>query len=152
MGAGRPQGFTTALTDIDTAAQEFLGTIRFDYNATYKYVKFSGTTAVAVGDFMCYVVTDHTLGTVDGANSALPAGVAMAVHASGSVTYGWIQIRGVATLSTAPGGTLAAGSSLTNAGATAPALTVAAPTATAVAVGILVTATSPYVADLMCPN
>lgn len=118
----RITGFTTALTDIDTTAQEPLGTIRQDVNHDYKYVKFSGTTAVAVGDFVCYVLSDTAGQTVDGANSAVGAGYAVAVHASGSVTYGWIGIRGVFAMSTTFAPTPVAGDPLTNTGAAAPAI------------------------------
>jgi len=102
----RITGFTTALTDIDTTAQEPLGAIRDDVNHTYKYVKFSGTTAVAAGDFVAYVTTDANYQTVDGAATILGAGVAVAAHASGSVTYGWMQIKGVAVTTTAITATL----------------------------------------------
>jgi hypothetical protein len=151
--AQRITGFTTALTDIDTTPQEYLGAARNDVAHTYKYVKFSGTTAVAVGDFCCYVLTDTNAQTVDGANSAVGAGVAMAVHASGSVTYGWIVTRGVATLSTTFAPTPVAGDPLTNTGATAPAIGAiasgAAETSHVVATCLVV---SSKIALLSCPE
>jgi hypothetical protein len=125
--------FKAALTDVFTpgtgAAAEALpqqvGTIREDLNAVYKYVEFTGTTTIAVGDFLCYVLADDTdipLYRVDGANTALGAGVAMAAVASGTIQYGWIQIEGPATLSTALAGSPAAGDELTTNGETAPAV------------------------------
>jgi hypothetical protein len=72
---GSAQAFKAALTDVDTTAQVPLGMIRYEDNKVYKYVKFSGTTVIAVGDVLCYVATDTTLQTVDGANTALGAGV-----------------------------------------------------------------------------
>lgn len=136
MAAGRAQGFTTALTDIDTTPQEFLGMIRFDYNRAYKYVRYNGTAAVAVGDVSYYVLTDLNTNTVDTVVSAIGAGVAPAVHPLGSVTYGWIQIRGPAVMS----GALtsgAAGNALTAVGATTPSLAIpAADTSLVVAVSI----------------
>ncbi len=120
---GLKQTFKSQLGDNDSTNQEDLGAIRYDENKVYKYVKFSGTTAVAVGDFVCYVLSDTTGSTVDGANTALAAGVAMAVAASGSVSYGWVKIKGVATLSTALAGSPAAGDQLSTNGATAPAVT-----------------------------
>jgi hypothetical protein len=125
MGATRTMGFTTALTDIDTAPQEYMGAIRDDYKTSYKYVKFSGTNAVAAGDPVCYVISDTTFVTVDQANSVNGAGIAMAAHASGSITYGWIQIKGLSgAITTLTSGT--AGQSVTNTSASAAALKVTA--------------------------
>lgn len=151
MGAGRIQGFTTDLGDIDTTPQEYLGAIRMDYNADYKYVEFSGTLAVAVGDFCCYVITDVTLSTVDGTNSVLGAGVAVAAHPIGSVTYGWLQIHGVATMSTAVGGTPSEGNKLTNTSASNAAMTKAT-AETDVCYGIYIQAGPPILVSLTCPN
>lgn len=120
---GSPQSFKAALTDVDSTAQVPLGMIRYEDNKAYKYVKFSGTTVVAVGDVLCYVTTDTTGLTVDAANTALGAGVAPAAVPSGAVAYGWIQIRGMATLSTALAGTPAVGDGMTTAGAASPAVT-----------------------------
>jgi hypothetical protein len=149
----RITGFTTALTDIDTTPQEYLGAARNDVSHTYKYVKFTGTTAVAIGDFVCYVLTDPLAQTVDGANSAVGAGVAVAAHASGSVTYGWITTRGVMNLSTTFAPTPVAGDPLTNTGATAPAIGAiaagAAETSHQVAVCLVV---STKTALLQCPE
>lgn len=125
MAAGRASGFTTALTDIDTVPQEYLKAIREEYNASYIYVRFSGTTAVAAGDPVCYVITDTTFSTVDQANSVNGAGVAMAAHAAGSVTYGWIQVAGLSIpITTLTSGT--AGQAVTSTGAGNGALIVAA--------------------------
>jgi hypothetical protein len=125
MAAGRPQGFTTALTDIDTTPQEYLGVIREEYKASYKYVRFSGTLAVAAGDPCCYVITDTTFVTVDGTNSVNGAGIATAAHPAGSVSYGWIQVAGLSNpITTLTSGT--AGQPVTNTGAGNAALVVAA--------------------------
>lgn len=121
------QVFVTALTEVDNQAYDVPGDIRAENGNFYKYVKFTGTTTVAAGDVMCYVSTDTTQTTVDGANTAFGAGVAMAAVASGTVQYGWVQIKGTATLSTAFAGTSpAVGDSMTTNGASAPAVTVAA--------------------------
>jgi hypothetical protein len=117
------QVFVTPLTDDAAVAGDALGDIRMEGNSLYKYVKFSGTTVVAIGDVCCYVATDTGDQTVDGANTAFGAGVAMAAHGTGSARFGWIQIKGLATLSTALAGTPAVGDSMTTAGATAPAVT-----------------------------
>lgn len=125
MAAGRASGFTTALTDIDTAPQEYLKAIREEFNASYIYVRFSGTTAVAAGDPVCYVITDTTFGTVDGANSVNGAGIAMAAHPSGQVGYGWIQVAGLSIpITTLTSGV--AGNQVTNTGAANAALKIAA--------------------------
>lgn len=118
--------FNSAINVSDDLVQrDPLGAVRFEGDGRYKYVKFTGTTAVAVGDFVCYAVASDgfTETVVDGANSALPAGVAEGVHSLGAVTYGWIKVQGLSTLSTALAGTPAAGDLLTSAGATAPAVT-----------------------------
>lgn len=128
---GSPQQFKAQLSDVDSTAQEPLGQIRYDQNRVYKYVKFSGTTTIAVGDFLCYVTSAGATDTatiVDGANGGtlVGAGVACAIVASGAVAYGWIQIKGLCTLSTALAGSPSIGDQLTNDGATAPAITTAA--------------------------
>lgn len=120
---GSPQAFKAALTDVDSTAQVPLGMIRYEDNKVYKYVKFSGTTTVAAGDVMCYVASDTTNQTVDGANTSLGAGVAAAAVPSGAIAYGWIQIGGVATLSAALAGSPAVGDGMTTAGAAAGAVT-----------------------------
>jgi hypothetical protein len=144
------QGFTTAVTDIDTAPQEYLGAIRFDYNAAWKYVRFAGTVAAAVGDVVTYVLSDQTMTTVDVAVGAVGAGVVPVAHPAGSVTYGWVQIRGVVTLSTAFGAG-AAGNGLTSVGAAIRAVTVAA-AVTNVGVGFIVNVTAPIVMYAMFPD
>ena len=137
MAGGLYQVFKSALTDVDSTAQDTLGAVRYDGNGTYKYVKFSGTTTVAAGDVVCYVATDTTDQTVDGANTNFGAGVAMAAVASGSVAYGWVKIKGVVTLSTAYAGSPTVGDQVTTAGAAAPAVTKRT-TANAQSVGVVV--------------
>ncbi len=110
------QTFHAGLTDVDTTAQVPLGAVYELDNKAYKYVKFSGSNAVAVGDLVGYVAsggaTDAMI-TVDGAVGSCPAGVAMAVVATaGGVQYGWVQIRGVAVSSAAIAGGAAAGQKL----------------------------------------
>jgi hypothetical protein len=94
--------------------------LREDDNKVYKYVKFTGTTAIDAGDFLCYVTyaTDPTLTVVDGANggSLVGAGVALATVASGAVAYGWIQIRGVSVLEEAFANSPSIGDALTHDG------------------------------------
>ena len=123
------QVFVTALTDVvpaSQASQDSPGDLRIENGKVYKYVKFTGTTNVAAGDVVCYTTAADGV-TVDGANTANGAGVAMAAVASGSAQNGWILVEGLVTLSTAFAGTSpAVGNNVTTAGATAPAVTKAA--------------------------
>ena len=109
---GQKQVFATALTDVyynSTFWKEAPGTIRVENNATYKFVAFSGATAVAAGDVVGYVAaaSDGNAQIVDDLSTTLAAGVAMAAVAagtktSGAVAYaqGWVQIKGLTALST----------------------------------------------------
>lgn len=118
------QSFQTALTDVWATQYDALGDIRIENGKVYKYVKFSGTTAFAAGDALCY--TDNTCTIVDAANAAVGAGIAVAANAA-LTGFGWIQIGGLATLNQAIGGTTpAAGNVLTNTAAAAKVLTKAA--------------------------
>jgi len=114
------QAFHANLADLDTTAQVSLGSIYELDNKRYKYVKFSGTTAINVGDVLCYVSSDQNLQTVDGANTAYGAGVAINAVGTGTVLYGWIQITGIAVMSQTAAGSPAFGDYLTTSGATAP--------------------------------
>lgn len=117
------QVFHANLSDLDTTAQVPLGAIYELDNARYKYVKFSGTTAIAVGDIVCYVAagSDGNEQIVDGANTALGAGVALVAVGTGTVQYGWIQITGLTAVSTTVSGSPAFGDVVTTNGMTAPA-------------------------------
>lgn len=143
------QVFKPAIGDLDLTAQASLGTIYELDNKRYKYVKFSGTTAITANDFCCYVVSDELNQTVDQANSVLGAGCAMASLSTGTVYYGWIQISGLVTLNVA----LDAGSdgdALTNNGATAGTLR-AIDAHAEPQVAIAIDASDKQVC-LMCPN
>lgn len=113
--------FHAALTDVDTTAQVPLGAVYELDNKRYKYVKFSGTTTIAVGDFLCYVVagSDGAEVIVDKGNTAFGAGTAVAVVPSGAIAFGYIQISGLCVLSGAPAGAPAFGDNLTSAAAAA---------------------------------
>ena len=116
---GQKQTFVTNITDYNTINRDGLGTIRVENNAIYKYVQFTGTTAVAVGDVVCYVAPagDGQAVIVDKANTTMGAGVAMVAVPSGAVAYTWIQVKGMAIVSgTVPGTN---GQALTTQGATA---------------------------------
>lgn len=139
---GAKQIFRTGLTDVifytaatQTVAWDLPGTIRYENNAVYKYVIFSGTNTIAAGDVVCYVAyaSDGTLTVVDHANTEFGAGVAMAAVAAGSAVSGavgyasgWIQIKGIATLGNALGGSPVLGQPLTTHSATAGEVTLVA--------------------------
>lgn len=119
--------FHPALTDVDSTAQAPLGGILEEANKVYKYVRFTGTTAIAVGDALCYVASagaTDTMTNVDKANTALGAGIALAVVPSGAVAFGFIQIKGLSAAITTVAGSV--GNSLTPVGAANGALAVAA--------------------------
>ena len=112
--SGIKQTFVTKLTDVNSTAQEPLGSLRFEGNKVYKYVKLSNVTAavaVAAGSLIAYlaatgyathtVVSDNT----DADSAVFAAGVTQAVAAGALLTdyYLWIQIKGAATLDTAVG-------------------------------------------------
>jgi hypothetical protein len=117
--------FHAALTDVDSTAQVPLGAIYEVDNKRYKYVRFSGTTAIAIGDVLCYVAagSDGSEVIVDKANTAFGAGVAVAAVPSGAVAFGYIQISGLCVLSGAPAGAPAFGDLCTTAGAATGAVT-----------------------------
>jgi hypothetical protein len=120
MVQGIKRVFRTALTDTKTTDFEQVGTIRFEGNKVYKWVQFSGTTAVAAGKVVCYLATagaDLLETVVDGANSVIGAGIAQAAVAAGTVMFGWIQVTGPCVFAGTVTG--AAGAGLSTNGATA---------------------------------
>lgn len=111
--AGLKQTFVTKLTDVNSTAQEVLGSLRFENNKVYKYVEIKNTTATVAGvagDCVAYfaatgygnnrVVLD--LSDAD-ATVAFAAGILCGTITGtlGVSEYGWIQIKGAATLSIA---------------------------------------------------
>jgi hypothetical protein len=103
--------FQTKLTDTSTSDLEGVGTLRFEGNKIYKWVKFNngaGNVASVAGGFAYYYAVSKngaSLGyensevTMDFTDGLIGAGVFQAIIADAS--YGWIQIRGPATLSIA---------------------------------------------------
>lgn len=115
--SGIKKVFVTGLLDSVSDDKEGVGCLRREGSKSYKWVKFTGVLAVVAGDFVSYAdVVDLT--TVDKTTAAVGAGVAMAAHAAGVASYGWIQTEGVATLAAAIAGAApAAGNAVTNTGA-----------------------------------
>lgn len=103
--------FATSLTETSTIDLEGVSTIRRDGNSTYKWVQFNngaGDVASIAGDVAYYygVSGDAVTGgyengvvTMDRTDGYLGAGVFQAIIAD--LSYGWIQIRGPATLTQA---------------------------------------------------
>jgi len=102
--------FATKLTDVSTTDKEGIGCLRFEGAKVYKYVKYHGGSGpvAAVAGNACYYHGDDayaldacevTSDLTDAAAVPIAAGVLQAVIPTGS--FGWIQIKGVATLTTA---------------------------------------------------
>ena len=117
------------LTAIDTVAQFKLGTIAGDIETTgpqkmYKYVQYNAATAavagvagevtyyatVAIGDATATIVTSDLSDSDE-----VGAGVLQASLTDDA--YGWIQVKGIATLTIALDGTPGDGGALTPTGA-----------------------------------
>lgn len=113
-----PQSFTNPVTEWGTVQRLALGTIRHEVGGKwYKYVnlKNSATVAGAAGDQVVYfAATGYSTSRVcnraaDGDALPIGAGILTAAVAGTAATdyYGWIQIKGLATLSTAVAGAAA---------------------------------------------
>lgn len=117
MGTGLKQTFITGLTDTSLTDKEGVGTHRYEDGKWYKYVKYddgAGDLDIVAGDFLNYeaatgYVNSVVVADVDDADT-LPvgAGVAMATVTI-SLTFMWIQIKGIATLSLDPNAATADG-------------------------------------------
>ena len=100
--------FATQLTANDTSDKEGIGVIRFEGNKVYKYVQYEAATAAVAGvaGEACYYYAPGGVGTTGYTNSVVTsdlsdsaevgAGILQAALADGE--YGWIQIKGEATL------------------------------------------------------
>jgi len=106
MAGGQKKVFITRLTDTSTSDLEGVGTLRWEGNKCYKWVQYNagvGNVAAVAGRVAYYyqaagmaagVVTSDLSDSVN-----IGAGVLQAAIANGS--YGWIQIKGPATLTIA---------------------------------------------------
>ncbi len=122
----RIASFHPALTDIDATAQAKVTGILEGDNATYKYVKYTGSNGVAAGQVVSYVSGNVALDTVDLVSNGLPAGLAQApVVSGGGAQYGFIQIKGVALVNTIVAGSPGYGGALVGNTASAGGLTAA---------------------------
>lgn len=111
-GSGIKKIFATSLTETKSFDAEGVGAIRFEGNNIYKWVKFNngaGDVASIAGDCAYYygvsgdAVTggyENSVVTMDRTDAfGLGAGIFQAVIADGE--YGWLQIKGPATLTQA---------------------------------------------------
>lgn len=108
MPSGIKKVFQTLLADTSSKDKEEVGTLRFEGNKVYKWVKYNngaGDVASIAGDVAYYygvsgdAVTggyENNVVTMDRTDAYLGAGVFQAIIADGE--YGWIQIKGPATL------------------------------------------------------
>lgn len=120
---GVNQIFVTPLSEVSSKAKEQLGALRWEGNKCYKYVKILNTTATVAGvagDIACYNAEDgaetHTvvLDKSDADANPIAAGALQGSvnGVAGTAEYGWIQVKGPATLNTALGGSAADGDML----------------------------------------
>jgi hypothetical protein len=100
--------WSTRLTDYSATDKEGIGAIRFEGAKVYKYIKYnsgSGPVAAVAGNMAYYhgddsYTADEADVTSDLSDSAnIAAGMLMSAIPNGY--YGWVQIKGVATLNTA---------------------------------------------------
>jgi len=106
MPSGMKKIFITKLTDVKTTDVEGLGTLRFEGNKVYKWVTYSEEAAAVdgvAGEVAYYVAIDgyklHDVTSDLTASGNIGAGVLQAIMSDNE--FGWIQIKGLATLTIA---------------------------------------------------
>jgi len=106
MPKGIKRVFATKLGDQNTTDKEGIGVIRWEGNKCYKYVRYSNEAAAVAGvagEVAYYVAaTGYAINDVTSdltASDEVGAGVLQAALADNA--YGWIQIKGPATLTIA---------------------------------------------------
>ena len=112
MGAAPKTSFQTQLTTVSTSDLEGVGTLRWEGNKCYKWVQY--VEAAAAVDGVASEVAYYLAAAGDGAlegyalhkvtsdlsdSAEVGAGVLQAIMSD--LEYGWIQIKGAATLSIA---------------------------------------------------
>lgn len=106
--SGFKQTFQSGLAEVGTVAKDELGDIRWEGNKCYKYVQYKATAIACVAGVMVgyygldgYKSNQVTQDTSDQVQAAtmLAAGVTQAVIPTDG--YGWVQIKGPATMSVA---------------------------------------------------
>lgn len=117
------QIFKTQLTDVDTSARDVVGSLRWENDILYKYVKLANVTATVAGvagDPVAYKATYaagiavHTvvLDLTDADAQPICAGFLMGTVTGTLATayYCWIQLTGPVVVPTAIGGAPVIGS------------------------------------------
>lgn len=116
MPSGFKRVFLTPLTAVETTDKEGVGTLRFEGNKIYKWVKLqnvTATVAVVAGDAVAYLAatghnTSQVVSDVSDADATQPlgAGIIMGTVAAVLATayYCWIQIKGNVTVTEVIGG------------------------------------------------
>lgn len=119
MPSGIKKIFATPLSAVNTSAKEELGTIRFEGNDVYKYVKIRNVTATVAGvagDPVAYRVDEYdahhvVLDITDADTIPIGAGCIQGTVTGTLATdyFGWIKIKGLQAIPTALAGTPAVG-------------------------------------------
>ncbi len=111
MPEGTKKVFITALTETSLEDLEGVGTIRWQGNKAYKWVKYidgAGDLDIVLGDVLVYVAAKYKLSevTADLTDAAVqPIGAGLAVGTvTVDLTFMWMQIKGPALLSLDPAG------------------------------------------------
>ncbi len=106
MPSGMKKIFVTKLTDVKTTDVEGLGTLRFEGNKIYKWITYSEEAAAVdgvAGEVTYYLPIDgyknHDVTSDLTAGADIGAGVLQAIMSDNE--FGWIQIKGLATLTIA---------------------------------------------------
>ena len=149
MPDGIKKVFQGPVTQVDTTDLEEVGTIRFEGNKIYKYVKLyndTATAAVVVGDALCYASPggyESNTVVMDLNDAGSSGSIICAGCATGTVTgtvdtayYIWVQIKGTITTTKDLPGT-ADGKTVTMSDASADGTLVAQNAATEQTVGII---------------
>ena len=116
MGTGLKQTFVTGLTDTSLSDKEGVGAHRYENGRWYKYVKYDegASLDIVAGDFLNYKAATGYVNSVVTADASeadtLPVGAGIALSTvTVDLTFMWIQIKGLATLSLDPNAATADG-------------------------------------------
>lgn len=104
--------FVTPLTEVSTTDKEGLGALRFEGNKCYKYVQYVEATAATdgVAGEVAYYLAAAGDGALEGyalhkvtsdLSDSAEVGAGVLQANMSNLEYGWIQIKGAATLSIA---------------------------------------------------
>lgn len=98
----------TRLTDFSTTDKEGIGARRIEGAKSYKWVKYNqgvGAVAAVAGNAVAYkadvAFSDTTAEVSSDVSDSLTVGAGMLMSAIPNGSFGWIQTRGICTLTTA---------------------------------------------------